>query len=171
MKKLASALAALAAVGLVAACGNSNSSENASSTPVVASTSVAVAKGSPSAVLASTPWETTSAKDAHGGSVALTDDAVKNYVGFAYFKADGTFTMFNLDDSPKMHGDWTVSPDGKTRTIVAKNAAGQSQSRRVADIVTLTDKEFTYRVYPDANDKSVYYDIMHTPTNHKEPAA
>ncbi|MFE3754576.1 DUF4822 domain-containing protein [Nocardia tengchongensis] len=27
----------------------------------------------------------------------------------------------------------------------------------------MNDKEFTYRVYPDANDKSVYFDIIHTP--------
>jgi hypothetical protein len=170
MKKLVSALVALAAVGALAAC-SSNSTSTAAPSSAAAATSVAVAPGSPSAALASTPWETTSAQDAHGGSVALTDSNVKNYVGFAYFEPNGTFTMFNLDNSPKMHGDWTVSPDGKTRTIVAKNAAGQEQSRRVVDIVTLTDKQFTYRVYPNAGDKSVYFDIIHTPTNHPEPGA
>ncbi|MBB5914060.1 hypothetical protein BJY24_002927 [Nocardia transvalensis] len=174
MKTLASALAALAAVGALAACSSSNDSDDSTSTPAaatsVATGSTLVAPRSPSATLAATPWETTSARDAQGGTVALTDDHVKNYVGFAYFKPDGTFTMVNLDDSPKMHGDWSVPADGKTRTIIAKNDAGQEQSRRTVDIVTLTDKEFTYRVYPTADDKTVYYDIVHTPTTHAEPA-
>ena len=123
----------------------------------------------PSEILASTPSETTNAKNNKGESVVLTDANVSNFVGFAYFKSDGTFTMFNLDNSPKMHGDWTVSADGKTRTIVAKNAAGETLFTRVVDITVLTKKEFTYRVYPNANDKTIYFDIIHTPTTHQEP--
>ncbi len=123
----------------------------------------------PSEILASTPWETTNAKNNKGESVVLTDANVSNFVGFAYFKSDGTFTMFNLDNSPKMHGDWTVSADGKTRTIVAKNASGETLFTRVVDITVLTKKEFTYRVYPSANDKTIYFDIIHTPTTHQEP--
>ncbi|MFE3223435.1 DUF4822 domain-containing protein [Nocardia sp. NPDC059228] len=177
-KKIATLAMALAAVGLLGAC-SSNSSEPiptttsgaapTSASVAVTSTSAAVTPGSPAAMLAATPWETTSATDAHGAAVPLTDDNVTNYVGFAYFKADGTFTMFNLDDTPKMHGDWSVSPDGRTRTIVAKNDAGQEQFTRVVDIVTLNDKDFTYRVYPTADDKTVYFDIIHTPTTHPEP--
>lgn len=120
-------------------------------------------------MLASTPWETTSAKDAPGTTVPLTDTNVSNYVGFSYFKPDGTFTMLNLDDSPKMHGDWSMSPDGKTRIIIAKDNTGQEQFRRVVDIVTMTDKEFIYRVYPVSAVRAVYYEIIHTPTTHPEP--
>ena len=123
----------------------------------------------PSQTLASTPWLTTSSKNAAGANVDLKDPNVVNFVGYAYFKADGTFTMYNLDDSPKMHGDWSVTADGKTRTIVAKNDKGEILFTRVVDITVLTRSEFTYRVYPNANDKSVYFDIIHTPTTHKEP--
>jgi len=123
----------------------------------------------PSEVLASTPWETTSAKNNKGAQVALTDANVSNFVGFAYFKTGGTFTMYNLDDSPKMQGDWSVSADGKTRTIVAKNAAGQILFTRVVEITVLTQQEFTYRIYPNNDDKTVYFDIVHTPSTHKEP--
>ncbi|MEI2273844.1 DUF4822 domain-containing protein [Sphingobacterium sp. ML3W] len=123
----------------------------------------------PSEVLASTAWETTSAKNNKGENVVLTDANVSNFVGFAYFKSDGTFTMFNLDDSPKMRGDWSVSADGKTRTIVAKNAAGETLFTRVVDITVLTKNEFTYRIYPNNDNKTVYFDIIHTPTTHKEP--
>lgn len=124
----------------------------------------------PSEVLASTAWETTSAKNNKGANVALTDANVSNFVGFAYFKSNGTFTMFNLDDSPKMQGDWSVPADGKTRTIVAKDNTGKVLFTRVVDITVLTTKEFTYRIYPNNEDKSVYFDIVHTPTTHKEPA-
>ncbi|WP_261509780.1 DUF4822 domain-containing protein [Chryseobacterium paludis] len=123
----------------------------------------------PSQVLASTPWETTNAKNQNGQSVPLTDSNVANFVGFAYFKADGTFTMYNLDNSPKMHGDWSISADGTTRTIVAKDNNGNVLFTRVVKITVLTKQEFTYRVFPDANNQSVYYDIIHTPTTHPEP--
>lgn len=123
----------------------------------------------PSELLASTAWETTNAKNNEGENVVLTDANVSNFVGFAYFKSDGTFTMFNLDDSPKMHGDWSVSADGKTRTIVAKNASGETLFTRVVDITVLTKEEFTYRIYPNNDNKAVYFDIIHTPTTHTEP--
>jgi hypothetical protein len=123
----------------------------------------------PSETLASTPWETTNAKNNKVENVALTDANVSNYVGFAYFKSDGTFTMFNLDDSQKMHGNWTVSADGKTRTVVAKNDTGAVLFTRTVDITVLTKQDFTYRIYPNNNDKTVYYDIVHTPTTHVEP--
>lgn len=130
-----------------------------------------VKAGTPSAILASTAWETTSAKDAKGDKVALTEKEVANYVGWAYFKKDGTFTLYNLDDTAKGKGDWTVSPDGKTRTIVAKNADGSVLYTRTVQIVTLTEQEFTYRVFPEASNKAVYFDIVHTPTKHAEPRA
>ncbi|QJB37260.1 DUF4822 domain-containing protein [Chitinophaga oryzae] len=123
----------------------------------------------PAEILASTPWETTNAKNNKGENVALSDANVANFVGFAYFRADGTFTMFNLDDSPKMQGEWSVSADGKTRTIIAKNDAGVVLFTRVVDITVLTKQEFTYRIYPNASDKTVYFDIIHTPTTHPAP--
>ncbi|WP_369689827.1 DUF4822 domain-containing protein [Nocardia kruczakiae] len=46
----------------------------------------------------------------------------------------------------------------------------QEEFRRVVDIVTLDATTFTYRVHPDAADRSTYYDIVHTPTTHPEPA-
>ncbi|NEW38792.1 DUF4822 domain-containing protein [Nocardia cyriacigeorgica] len=174
MKNVAPVLLAIAAVGLIGACGDDSSYDSsvATTTSVAATTTtMVVTPGTPSAVLASTPWETTSAANATGAYLPLTDPNVSNYVGFAYFKPDGTFTMYNLDDSPKMQGDWSVSPDGKTRTLVVRNDAGEEQFRRDVDIVTLIDTEFTYRVYPDAEDKSVYFDIIHTPTDHPEPSS
>ncbi|WP_402844594.1 DUF4822 domain-containing protein [Microbacterium sp. GXS0129] len=124
---------------------------------------------SPSAVLSATPWETTGAVDQDGTPVALTDPAVANFVGWAYYDADGTFRMYNLDDTPKMHGDWSIDPNGEARTITAKDDTGAALFTRTVPLVTLTTEEFTYRVTPDANTPDVYYDIIHTPTDHPEP--
>lgn len=160
---------AFIALGLLAGCApaESNSAPASSS----AASEEAAAEQTPSDVLASTAWETTGATDAAGADVALDDENVKNFVGWAYFKDGGSFTMYNLDDSPKMQGDWTVTEDGKTRHIVAKDDAGEVLFERDSDIVTLTDEEFTYRVFPDPANTEVYFDIIHTPTDHEEPAA
>jgi hypothetical protein len=123
----------------------------------------------PSDVLASTPWKTTSAVDQDGNRVALDNPAVSNFVGWAYFDADGTYTMYNLDDSPKLHGDWTVTPDGSERWINSKDASGKVLFERTVPIVKLDKHTFTYRVFPNAGDTSTYYDIVHTKTNHVEP--
>lgn len=123
----------------------------------------------PSATLASTPWQTTGAVDQDGKPLALTDKNVQNYVGYAYYKVDGSFTMYNLDDTPKMQGDWKLTPDGKTRTITAKDETGKVKFTRSSPIETLTATEFTYRTYPEQNNQSVYVDIVHTPTTHKAP--
>lgn len=155
LKKITALLAVLAISFIAFSCNNDDNNS--------------MPKLTPSEILASTPWETTSAKNNKGENVPLTDANVSNFVGFAYFNANGKFNMFNLDDSPKMQGDWSVSPDGKTRTITAKDNFGKDLFTRVVDITVLTTKEFTYRIYPNANDRTVYYDIIHTPTNHKEP--
>lgn len=167
MSTLAQFAAGVALTGTLTACSGGGEPTHTVMPPPA--TFSASPSNSPSDLLASTAWETTSATDAQGQSVPLTDPRVKQFVGYAYFTSDGSFTMFNLDDTPKMQGDWTVSSDGKTRTVVAKDATGKVLFRRDVDIVTLTPKKFTYRVYPNEKDKTVYFDIIHTPTDHAAP--
>ncbi|MFD6133912.1 DUF4822 domain-containing protein [Isoptericola sp. NPDC056618] len=166
------AVSALIALGALTAC-STGEADAAAGSGTAASQEAAAADETqtPSDVLASTAWETTGATDAEGDDVPLDDEDVSAFVGWAYFDADGTFTMYDLDDSPKMQGDWTVDEEGTTRHIVAKDDAGEVQFERDSDIVTLTDEEFTYRVFPEEGDTDVYYDIVHTPTDHAEPAA
>ena len=153
-------LAALAVVPTTAAAAAPSTSASVASVRIAQT---------PSDVLASTPWKTTSAFDQNGNRIALDDAAVSNFVGWAYFDADGTYAMYNLDDSPKLQGDWTVTPDGSERWINAKDADGNVLFQRVVPITELTKNVFTYRVFPNAADTSVYYDIVHTRTNHVEP--
>ncbi|MFN1217171.1 DUF4822 domain-containing protein [Chryseobacterium kwangjuense] len=124
----------------------------------------------PSQVLSSTPWETTGARDNNGNPVALTDTSVTGFVGFAYFKADGNFAIYNLNDALRSRGTWSVDPEGKTRTITALNPDGTSIFSRVVDILVLNANEFTYRIRTNPSDPSVYYDIIHTKIAHAEPA-
>lgn len=155
------ALAAIAVVPTTAAA--------AAPAPAAATASASWKHMTPSQTLASTPWKTTSALDQDGNRVALDNAAVASFVGWAYFKTDGTYTMYNLDDTPKLHGDWTVTADGSERWINAKDAAGNVLFQRVVPIVQLDKHTFTYRVFPNAADSTVYYDIVHTKTNHVEP--
>lgn len=164
----AAAAATLIAVPLTAC---SDDSSNSSSAPASASASAdsSSPEQTPSQVLSAHPWETTAAVDQEGKELPLTDVNVETYVGFAYFNADGTFQMYTLQDQPKMQGDWTVSDDGKTRHIVAKNDDGTVRFERDSEITELTDSTFTYRTYPEQDNKSVYIDIVHTPTDHAQP--
>ncbi|MFJ2618708.1 DUF4822 domain-containing protein [Glutamicibacter sp. NPDC087344] len=157
---------AVLAMSLLAACGGTTSQAAADSSSVEQP-----AAQTPSQVLSATAWQTTGAVDQDGNAVELTDDSAKNYVGYAYFKDSGDFTMFTLDDAPKMHGDWTVSADGKTRHITAKDDAGATLFERDSQITELTGDEFTYRTYPEEGNNEVFVDIIHTPTDHAEPAA
>lgn len=168
---IATSVAALATAAVLAACGATGGAASGPDQDGSAEQAAASTRMAPSDVLASTAWETTGAVDQDGEDVPLDDEVVSTFVGWAYFDADGTFSMYNLDDSPKMQGDWTVTENGKTRHIVAKDDAGEVMFERDSDIVTLTEDEFTYRVFPDENDKSVYLDIVHTPTDHAEPTA
>ncbi|REC76014.1 DUF4822 domain-containing protein [Chryseobacterium rhizosphaerae] len=120
--------------------------------------------------LASTPWETTGAKDKDGNNVALTNASVAGYVGYSYFRANGTFKIVGLDDVFRSQGKWSISADGKKRTLIGINpATGAVTFTRVVDILTLNETTFTYRIIPDAANPAVFYDIIHTKVTHSEP--
>ncbi|WP_343643246.1 DUF4822 domain-containing protein [Chryseobacterium sp.] len=131
---------------------------------------IIIEQQTPSQILSSTPWETTGAKDKNGNNVALTDASVAGYVGFAYFKTDGKFAIYNLTDVLRSMGTWSVDAQGKTRTIAALNPDGTTIFTRDVEILVLNRNEFTYRIRPNSSDPSVYYDIIHTKTSHAEPA-
>jgi len=164
-----STVAAAVAAGAVFSVAPANAAPAPAQDGTVSASASAWQGLTPSQTLASTPWKTTSAVDQDGNRVALDNPAVSSFVGWAYFKADGTYTMYNLDDSPKLKGDWTVNAEGTERWINAKNDAGDVLFQRVVPITELTKNVFTYRVFPNAADTSVYYDIVHTKTNHVEP--
>ncbi|WP_218024613.1 DUF4822 domain-containing protein [Glutamicibacter uratoxydans] len=164
---------AMSTVAVAVAAGAAFAAAPANAAPAqdgfVSTTAAAWKTMTPSQTLASTAWKTTSAVDQDGNRVALDNPAVASFVGWAYFKADGSYTMYNLDNSPKLKGDWTVNAEGTERWINAKNDAGAVLFQRVVPITELTKNVFTYRVFPNAADTSVYYDIVHTKTNHVEP--
>ncbi|TDS14001.1 DUF4822 domain-containing protein [Sphingobacterium paludis] len=124
----------------------------------------------PSEILASTAWKTTGARNNAGENVPLTHPNVAGAVGYAYYTMNGTFVIYDLNDVLRIQGDWSVSADGRTRTLIAKNPETQDVLfTRVVDITVLTKQEFTYRLYPNNSDRTVYYDIIHTPTTHTRP--
>lgn len=121
-------------------------------------------------ILASTPWETTGAKDKDGNAMSLTDANVASYVGFAYFRAGGTYAIYDLNNVLRNQGDWSISADGKTRTLVAKDpTSGAVIFTRDVQILELTNDKFTYRITPNTSNPTVFYDIIHTKVSHLEP--
>jgi len=165
------AVTALVGFPLAACSSDAGSTSPPTEASAPASTAVDEDLQTPSELLAAHAWKTTDAVDQDGQSVALTDEDVETYVGYAYFAPDGSFTMYTLDDEPKMQGDWIVSADGGTRTIIAKDDDGAVLFERESQITELTETTFTYRTFPDEDDTSVYIDIVHTPTDHPAPAA
>lgn len=106
-------------------------------------------------------WITTQALDQNKQEIPATNDQVANFFGLAEYFPDGTFNMLTVEGEPKMQGDWSFSDDGKYRTLTAKNDKGDILFTRVVDNITVTPDEYTYRIYPSAEDKTQYIDIIH----------
>lgn len=108
-------------------------------------------------------WITTEAIDQKGKIIPNVDQRVSNYFGIADYFSDNTFKMLTLDGKPKAQGEWSISEDGKTRTLIARDADGKILFNRVVENVKVTPEEYTYRIYPDSNNKNEYFDIVHKP--------
>ncbi|MCD4610440.1 DUF4822 domain-containing protein [Proteus mirabilis] len=96
-----------------------------------------------------------------GNKVDANNPQVSNYFGLAEYYPNGTFIMFTPEGKQKMQGDWSMSNDGKTRTLVAKDAQGKTLFTRDVENITINNDEYTYRIYPTEGDNTVYFDIIH----------
>lgn len=106
-------------------------------------------------------WETTEALDQDKKTISADDKQVANFFGLAEYYIDGTFNMTTFDGKPKMKGDWSFGEDGKTRSLTAKDDKGDVLFTRVVENVTVTPEEYTYRIYPEQDNKNKYFDIVH----------
>ena len=114
-------------------------------------------------VMVNKVWLTTDSVDNRGRHVAPKDKRVANFYGTAEYKTDGTFVMHTPEGQQKMAGDWNFSPDGATRTLVAKDANGKELFTRTVENITVKPDEYTYRIYPQDNNRKQYIDIVHKP--------
>lgn len=108
-------------------------------------------------------WITTDAVDNQGHAVPSTDAKVNAFFGIARYNDDGTFKILTQEGKPKVAGVWSISDDGSKRTLVAKKEDGSVLFTRDVENITVANDKYTYRVYPDVNDKSSYFDIIHKP--------
>ncbi|MBI6542557.1 DUF4822 domain-containing protein [Proteus vulgaris] len=106
-------------------------------------------------------WITTDAIDEKGNKTAADNPQVSNYFGLAEYYPNGTFIMFTPEGKQKMQGDWSMSDDGKIRTLVAKDTEGKTLFTRDVENITVKNDEYTYRIYPNADDRNTYFDIIH----------
>ncbi|MDS0789750.1 DUF4822 domain-containing protein [Proteus vulgaris] len=106
-------------------------------------------------------WVTTEAIDEKGNKTDADNAQVSNYFGLAEYYPNGTFIMFTPEGKQKMQGDWSMSDDGKIRTLVAKDTNGKTLFTRDVENITIKNDEYTYRIYPNAEDRNTYFDIVH----------
>ncbi|HEK2896181.1 DUF4822 domain-containing protein [Proteus sp. GOKU] len=106
-------------------------------------------------------WVTTDAVDEKGNKISSDNTQVSNYFGIAEYYPNGTFIMFTPEGKQKMQGDWSMSDDGKLRTLVAKDTEGKTLFTRDVENITVKNDEYTYRIYPNADDRNTYFDIIH----------
>lgn len=106
-------------------------------------------------------WITTDAIDEKGNKTVADNPQVSNYFGLAEYYPNGTFIMFTPEGKQKMQGDWSMSDDGKIRTLVAKDTEGKTLFTRDVENITVKNDEYTYRIYPNADDRNTYFDIIH----------
>ncbi len=116
-----------------------------------------------SAYLIGKTWVTTEALDQDGKAIPVTDESVAGFFGLANYEKDGSVKMYTPEGKLKLHGDWSFSADGKTRTLTGKNDKGEVLFTRVVENIKVTPDEYIYRVYPKPDDKSYYADIVHKP--------
>lgn len=108
-------------------------------------------------------WLTTDAVNEKQENIPSSNDSVKSFFGIAQYNPDGTFKMYTPEGKLKLSGDWSISEDGKTRTLVAKKPDGSVMFTRTVENVTVEPTEYTYRIYPESNNSNVYFDIIHKP--------
>lgn len=123
----------------------------------------------PAEILASVDWTTTKVLDITKGveqgiELDRTVAPAANFSGDAYYvnnngKAyfpknkegkyvNGTFqiTAYGSKETVRSQGDWYVSLDGKTRTLIARNTDGSVAFERTVTIVELSENKFTYDI-------------------------
>lgn len=125
---------------------------------------------SKTAILAKHVWKTTEVRDNQKKKLDLAVKPAETYAGFAYYRPDGTFRIVDFNDQPKMFGTWKLT-DGETkRQLTVYNNDNSIVYTRAVDLLVLNNNLFTYRIVPNANQPTVYYDVDHRPvTNHPEP--
>lgn len=106
-------------------------------------------------------WVTTDAIDEKGNKTTADNAQVTNYFGLAEYYPNGTFIMFTPEGKQKMQGDWSISDDGKIRTLVAKDTEGKTLFTRDVENITVKNDEYTYRIYPNSDDRNTYFHIIH----------
>lgn len=122
--------------------------------------------------LSETAWITTDIRDEKGQKVdPKTNPAANVYVGYAYYKTNDEFRIVDLNNGHKMFGLWDlVAKDNKTyRSLTAYKSDNTVAFKRDVEVLTLTNRMFTYRINYDNSDNTKYFDVDHVPTKYAEP--
>lgn len=115
-------------------------------------------------------WITTEVSDQTGRVLNNNTQPASDYVGYAYYKTDGTFRIVDFNDRPRIFGTWELTDNNTKRLLRVYNTENTIAYERSVDIITLRNNLFTYRIVPNADNSSVFYNVAHRPvTDHPEP--
>lgn len=117
-------------------------------------------------VMVGKTWETTNAIDHKTRSISEDDQRVSMYFGTAKYYRNGTFVMYTPAGEKKMQGDWSISEDGKTRTLVSKDDKGNVLFTRTVENTAVTPTDYVYRIFPSERNRDQYIDILHKPSSY-----
>jgi|GEM_PF-201430 len=138
----------------------------------------------PAEILSSVEWKTTKVLDITNGidkaiELDRTVPPASNFSGDAYYinnsgrayfpknkdnkYVNGSFliTAYGDKSAVRSQGDWYVSLDGKTRTLMGRAADGSITFERTVDIFELTNDKFTY----DIQVEQTLLRVEHEPIN------
>lgn len=124
---------------------------------------------SKSEILSKYVWNTTMVVDQNNNNLDLATAPAANYVGYAYYKTDGTFRIVDHQDRPRIFGTWKLTDNDTKRSLTVFRTDNTVAFERSVDLLKLTRNEFTYRIAPNAEAPSMFFDVKHAPVNHSEP--
>ena len=87
------------------------------------------------------------------------DEFVSRLAGVTRYHNDGTFRSVSMDSALVLEGNWSISDDGKTLNLIGVGKEGRPGFNIVAPVLKLNNTEFSYRVYPNPDNRNQYFDV------------
>ena len=113
-------------------------------------------------------WVTRSIHDANGLIYSGKDEFVARLAGVTRYHNNGTFRSVSMDNTLVFEGNWNISDDGKVLNLTGVGKDGRPGFTIEAPVLKLNNTEFSYRVYPNPNNRNQYFDVKLGPASIEE---
>lgn len=113
-------------------------------------------------------WITRSIHDSNGQIYSGKDEFVARLAGVTRYHNNGTFRSVSMDSSLVFEGNWSISDDGKMLNLMGMGKDGRPGFNIAAPLLKLNNTEFSYRIYPNPDNRNQYFDVNMAPANIEE---